>query len=385
MMERKFVGSEEESILLHEQEDYSNDDLYNISSWGADLSFRELVLMYKEGDLIKPELQRKYVWDKAAASRFIESLLMGLPVPSIFLAQAPDDKRLIIDGYQRIMTVYEYIDRKIFSGDEKQFRLSNSNKINPIWRGKSYDELSERDKRKLKTTTIHAIVFEQKKPRNDDTSLYQIFERINTGGQTLKPQEIRNCVYQGPFNSLLIELNKNEDWRFLYGKDEDKRMLDIEYILRLFALDELIEEEQHGTQLSLKKYLNEYMGKMNEDGTDLMQKKEEFVQTMSLIRRCLGEDAFHNIKIIEETDQIEEVNRFHPTIFDSIAISFLRANRSNYEFHEELIDKLEDRRIQLLLNQQYREYITIRTTNFDSINGRLALAADNLFGESNEE
>ena len=92
-----------------EENSYSDDDLYNISSWGADLSFREIVSMYDDGDLIKPELQRKYVWNKLEASRFIDSILLGLPVPSIFLAKENDETKLIVDGYQRIMTVYDYM------------------------------------------------------------------------------------------------------------------------------------------------------------------------------------------------------------------------------------------------------------------------------------
>ena len=106
-----------EFIKAEVEDDYSDDSLFNISSWGADLSFRELVNMYEDDELIKPELQRKYVWDKVEASRFIESILLGLPVPSIFLAQAGSQK-LIVDGYQRIMTVYDYM-RGIFSADKK--------------------------------------------------------------------------------------------------------------------------------------------------------------------------------------------------------------------------------------------------------------------------
>lgn len=77
----------------------SNDDLFNITSWGADMSFRELISMYDDDELLKPELQRKYVWEKAEASRFIESILLGLPIPSIFLANTSDNNKLIIDGY----------------------------------------------------------------------------------------------------------------------------------------------------------------------------------------------------------------------------------------------------------------------------------------------
>lgn len=198
--------------IAEEIEDgYSDDSLFNISSWGADLSFRELIAMYEEEELVKPELQRKYVWDKLEASRFIESILMGLPVPSIFLAQSGSQK-LIVDGYQRIMTVHDYI-HGIFGADNKPFRLSNSEKINVRWRNKSFAELTNDEQRKIRSTTIHAIIFEQKKPENGDTSLYQIFERINTSGRTLNSQEIRNCVYQGTFNKLLFELNENPTWR----------------------------------------------------------------------------------------------------------------------------------------------------------------------------
>lgn len=90
------MSTKEENVIVkireEQEDDYSDDDLYNISSWGADLSFREIVTMYDEGELVKPEMQRHYVWDKTEASRFIESLLMGLPVPSIFFARSDGEK-----------------------------------------------------------------------------------------------------------------------------------------------------------------------------------------------------------------------------------------------------------------------------------------------------
>ena len=84
----------------------------------------------EEKELIKPELQRKYVWDKTVSEfRFLDSLLLGLPVPSIFLANTKNDKKLIVDGYQRIMTVHDYV-KGIWSTDGKVFRLIKSEKIN---------------------------------------------------------------------------------------------------------------------------------------------------------------------------------------------------------------------------------------------------------------
>ena len=202
-----------------ENESYSDDSLFNITSFGTDLSYREIVTMYEDGDLEKPELQRKYVWTKKEASRFIDSVLLGLPVPSIFLAKTEDDKRLIVDGYQRIMTMYDYMNG-IFSGDNKVFKLAKTKEINSQWRGKAFSELTDEQKRRIRTSPIHAIIFEQKVPKND-TGMYQIFERINTGGRTLKPQEIRNCVYHGNFNRLLFELNK-EDVKIITLKENDK-------------------------------------------------------------------------------------------------------------------------------------------------------------------
>lgn len=172
-------------VIQHIREEdndaYSDDSLFNIKPWGADLSFRELIQRYDDDELVKPELQRKYVWDRAEASRFIDSLLLGLPVPSIFLAQTQDEKLLIIDGYQRIMTVYDFVNG-IFSRDGKSFSLSRSEKINSRWRGKNFLELSDAEQRRVRNTTIHAIIFAQQQPSQDDTSLFQVFERINTSG-----------------------------------------------------------------------------------------------------------------------------------------------------------------------------------------------------------
>jgi len=368
----------QEDQILHvisdeQNDDYSNDDLYNITSWGADLSFRELISQYEEGALLKPELQRHYVWDKAEASRFIDSVLLGLPIPSIFLAKTVDEKMLIIDGYQRIMTVYDFV-RGIFTGDGKVFKLSNSEKVNKRWRGKAFSELTESDQRKIRGTTIHAIIFVQKQPKDDDTSIYQVFERINTGGRTLLPQEIRNCVYQGSFNSLLIELNTNQKWRNLYGLPKpDSRMRDMEFILRFFALRsrKLLDSKEPG-RISLKKYLNEFMGSGEvKRPTELDSMQKTFVQVFTLIHDRFGKEAFHNIS------PKKFIKKFNPTIFDSIAIStYIAVERGIDDVEEQQYKSL---RLQLLQNQEYQDLIKIRTTDIERIQKRVSLALQHLY------
>lgn len=259
------------------EDEFSNDDLFNIQSWGADPSVRELITQYEDGDIIKPELQRNYVWDKKEASRFIESLLLGLPIPSIFLANVADDKRLIIDGYQRLTTLVDYISKGTWKNTEEPFRLYNSPLINERWRNKTYRELSESDKRRLRLYSIHAIIFEQKKP-NNDSGLYQVFERINTSGKTLNAQEIRNCVYQGDMNTLLFQLNANEKWRALYGSEKpDERMLDLELILRFFAMSTPDVYNTTKSYVSLKQTLNQYMSHYRSASSDFLECKEKTV------------------------------------------------------------------------------------------------------------
>lgn len=365
-----------DEIPEESDDSYSNDDIFNITSWGADLSFRELITMYDEEELVKPELQRHYVWDKVEASRFIESLLLGLPVPSIFLANTPDARKLIIDGYQRIMTVYDYVKKGLWSKDNKVFKLSNSEKINIRWRGKSFSELAPSEQRKIKTTTIHAIIFEQEQPKGSDTSLYQIFERINTGGRALGAQEIRNCVYQGELNSLIMDINNDNNWRSYYGEDIDPRMKDVEFILRFLALNSDDVKNAPKGNISLKKLLNEYMGDP-ENNTEkaILKQRSDFKSSIKFIRDNIGENAFFNI-VSGDPGKIRK--RFYPTIFDAlmvstaIAIDALGDNIPN--------KNLEAKRLDVLQRDDFRRFVSEGTMQAESIHGRISIFLEALYG-----
>ncbi len=377
-MEEKQLTEIEVDVLPDEEQMYSDDDLYNINSWGADLSFREIISMYEEDELLKPELQRKYVWTKIEASRFIDSILLGLPVPSVFFAKEPNETMLIIDGFQRIMTVYDYV-KGVFSGDGKVFKLSNTDNINARWRGKAFAELEIEEKRRIRSTTIHAIIFEQRYPRND-TGMFQIFERINTGGRTLKAQEIRNCVYQGKCNSLLFRLNKNKNWRTILGtENEDARMADLELILRFFAMKDLIKrKEADNKQINLAKYLNAYMGdktKCSED--EITEMESKFNVMISTCKKIFGGIAFRNLK----SDLESFANKINPALFDAVSVATLYAvEKGVYDEKEDYMKKY----IELLNKTEFKELISRRTTNTQNIFKRINMVSEELYGVTYE-
>lgn len=351
-------------------EELSNDDLFNISSWGADPSVRELITQYSEGDIEKPELQRKYVWNKKVASRFIESLLLGLPVPSIFFANIESTgKRLIIDGYQRIRTLHDYIHDGIWRGDDSVFRLVDSNVINKRWRNKTFEELSESDKRRLKNYTIHAIIFEQRRPAND-SAMFQIFERINTSGVSLNDQEVRNCVYQGAMNTHLFDLNKKKEWRVLFGKEtQDNRMIDLELILRFFAMNKPTIYLSNEKNFVLKKILNDEMANNRSESDYLDRICDDFVNTIEFIYKYFGEEAFYNL----QNDLQKIRKRLYPTVYDSLMIATSIALSKG--FNPVGID-LKARRMAMLKDESYRESITQGTMTVEHIQTRIRRALE---------
>ncbi len=357
------------------QDSYSDDSLFNITSWGADFSFREIVERYEDGEIIKPELQRKYVWSKKDASRFVDSILLGLPVPSIFFSKTNNESLLIIDGYQRIMTIHDYI-QGFFSDSNDKFNLTNSKIINKQWRGKTFKELSIEEQRRIKNSTIHAIIFQQKYPSND-TGMYQIFERLNNTGRTLKSQEIRNCVYYGEFNTLVNKLNKNEDWRTIMGvQKEDSRMADIELILRFFAIrdlyNQIIQSKIKIKQIILTKYLNEYMGiKQNIDENEQKELENIFERVVSFFSNSLGKNTSRNFSNDNFT------NKIHPAIFDAIMVACSYCIENNYNL---IIHNLEKKYINLLSKKEFINSIKEQTTKIENIKTRIELAIKVLFG-----
>src|SRR5690606_22122035 len=144
--------------------------------------------------------QRNFVWSIKQSSLLIESFLLGLPVPQVFFYIDADNTNLVIDGQQRILSVVFYFEGYFGSenlqGRRQVFRLTGLSKGSP-YAGKRFEDLSQTEQRKLKNSVLRAVNIRQLAPANQNTSMYHIFERLNTGGTPLRPQEIRNCVFHG--------------------------------------------------------------------------------------------------------------------------------------------------------------------------------------------
>jgi hypothetical protein len=224
----------------------------------------------------------------------IESFLLGLPVPQVFFYVDSENKNLVIDGQQRLLSVVYYLDGYFGSettqGKQTVFRLAGLDERSPYAK-KRFSDLDETAQRKLKGAVLRAINIRQLSPRGEHTSIYHIFERLNTGGTALKPQEIRNCVFRGGLVGILRDLNSDKAWRQILGKKTfDKHQKDVELLLRVFALSQTWNEYEK----PMKEYLNVAMSK-NQSGSTPRVKwfSERFSRGTELVVRALGSKPFH--------------------------------------------------------------------------------------------
>ena len=226
--------SEEDIEVEDELEEDEISIEYDIATYPSDFTHAGIKGMWKAVDITIPDYQREFVWTIKQSSLLIDSFLSGLPVPSVFFYIDEENKNLVIDGQQRILSVvffFEgYFGKESTQGKRQVFRLTGLAEGSP-YHGKRFQDLSESDQRKLKQAVLRAMNIRQLSPEEDDkTCAYHIFERLNTGGTPLSPQEIRNVVFRGKFNQLLKEANKDDNWRKIIGKPYfDKHQKDIEF------------------------------------------------------------------------------------------------------------------------------------------------------------
>ena len=272
---------------------------YDIRWYGANIDIEGLVRRFNKDRVFWPEFQRQFVWNRKQASRLIESVLIGLPIPSIFLYKDEKSERnFIIDGLQRMMTLSGYM-KGPWPDADPESRLEEGGKKGRVFRltglpddskfmGKSYEQLDDNDRERFDNTLIHVLFIEQKTPDNNQDSAFHMFERLNSGGTPLQPQEMLNALYGGSLRKHLYDLTKCELWEQMFGNPH-KRAKDQELILRFLAL--LHREEEYKAPMKL--FLRDFMRDNREaDENTLSEFSEIFTSTLRRIHEAQGNDAF---------------------------------------------------------------------------------------------
>lgn len=338
---------------------------YQITSYGADYPVGSLVVKLRKGSIFVPDYQRGYVWKRRRASRFIESLLLGLPVPGIFLTKDTESQELlIVDGQQRLKTLLYFYDG-VFRPEGKEFSLSlstpSSTEPASPYEGLTYESLRPADQLRLDDSIIHATIIRQDAPDEEESSAtYDIFERLNTETDQLRPQEIRTCVYHGQFVVFLAELNNFPPWRELFGrKAPDKRMRDQELVLRFLALL----ENDSAYSKPMKKFLNKFMAIHR---TPSAATHEEFAaifkKTIELMNSTLGKDS---VRLKGKT--------FNAAVFDAVAVGIARrVAAGSIEDPKALIK----RHRKLLANSNFLDSVSRATSDDEQVATRLDLATE---------
>ena len=359
---------------------------YNIRYWSYNRSYDELIKMYNHQEIIIPDMQRGFVWKKDQASRLIESILLGLPIPSVFLTldqPKVDDKYIIVDGLQRLITLDCYVNEKPLPNQKaKDFKLSTV--VHSRWAKKRFHELSMEDQLKIKRSTINIIEFLQFDTKNEE-GRYLIFERINTGSEKLYPQQIRNSIYHGKFNDLLLELGKDPDYLAYYEKRtvDVARLQPVENILRFFAIYDYVRFKEKTSIQGLKNFLNEYMNlfqklEQNEEiesryqffehykGSNLEEVLEEkrqlFQKTFQFVRKTFGVNAF------QQYDEFQKRYKavLHRTIFEGLMVAVAISLEEREPLYCDSMKKRDE-----IISRDFWNRFQASTTSYEHIHERV--------------
>ena len=241
------------------EEDGLSFEEYDITSSPNDFNVKTIVDFIESGIFRIPVFQRNYVWTIKRASKLIESIILGLPVPQVFLYETGRNRYLVIDGQQRLMSIYFFLKMRfpvmkkrgalrvlfdetgsipadVFADDEffSKFNLRLPGKLHQVpneLNGLNYETLGDLQT-SLNLRTIRCVFVRQNYPQNDDSSIFEIFNRLNTGGENLTAQEIRISLYNSEFMKMVSRLNADKRWRDLIDQPEtDLRMRDVEILL----------------------------------------------------------------------------------------------------------------------------------------------------------
>ncbi len=340
---------------------------FKITSYGADLSVFDLQRRLGNELLIPAPFQRKFVWNQKQASRFIESILLGLPVPGIFV-YLKDKKQLIVDGQQRLITLQRFMagvwDRKTRKQGQKTVDVETPFSLQEVaepWTGKTFSQLDIDDQQEIENYLIHTTIFRQDHPTKKDRSIYEVFERINTGGLRLSPQEIRACVSHGEFVGQLEKMADRTAWRDIYGR-RSPRLKDEELILRFFAF---LDDRNNYTR-PMRVFLDNYLEAAKDTSKEATAAKlKTFEDTLRTLSDAIGPKLFR------------PENAINAAVYDSVMVGCaVRIARGPVTDSAGLATAYSA----LLVNPDYEKAYKRATADDESVKSRLRLAVDAFAG-----
>ncbi|MFQ3247703.1 MAG: hypothetical protein ACI9SP_004362 [Arenicella sp.] len=267
---------------------------------GYDMSIGEVINLYRDNELtIAPEFQRLFRWDISRKTRFIESILLGIPIPPIFVFQRDDGVWELIDGLQRLSTIYEFVGiLKDNDNTVLEKSVMEGTRFLPSLTGVKWEKDGETDTSLSQAQRIEfkraRIRIEILKKESDQIAKYELFQRLNTGGAGLSEQEVRNCVavmINPKFYRWTVEQAENLDFLHTINQTESAlvKQMAVELVLRFLAFRNV----HYKNGLDVHEYLDDALISLANNGElDLDAEKDVFDKTFKLLRNALGDVAF---------------------------------------------------------------------------------------------
>lgn len=374
-MEEKYLTQEEEleiESLTEDDVDLDVDAGQRKIIWQAkDFSIREFLTMKNDGELVlQPLYQRNFVATDLIASKLIESILLDVPIPVVYLAEEQDGSYSVIDGQQRLTSFLSFLEGKF--PDTRPFKLSGI-KVLPELNRKLFTELDNELQKKIRSTTIHSIII--KKESNPDIK-FEIFERLNTGSTKLNEDEIRNTVFRGSYIELLSELSENPVFHGLVKKDNfKKRMIYRGMILRFFALSEK-------SYINYKSSMKQFSNKELRENKDLSPNKAKeykarFEHCLDLVKVVFGDMAFRRYMPGNDGESGKwGETQINMALYDIQMVGFVNYSKNDVLAKADLIrEGLLDL---MITNQQFKEQLIWQTSDTDVLKKRFRTYMDML-------
>lgn len=321
-----------------------------------------------EDILLEPDFQRHPdLWNPKQQSRLIESLIIKIPLPTFYFDSTNDDKLIVVDGLQRLYAIKRFM--VLDKADPDRLALTDLEYLQE-YEGKIFEELPPGIQRRIKAQTLTAYII---RPGTPDKVRTSIFTRINTGGLTLEPAEIKNSVYRGQAANLLKELAHSDEFvRATRNRIDSSRMLDCEFVNRFLAFYLLGIKDYSG---NLEDYLNSVMSRLQIESKFTIDKcRIDFLKAMKYASDIFGDKAFRKI------NADERYGRINKPLYDSIAVNLAKLSIGDCEKLLRNKDKLLEKYIILLKDKKFVDIITSGTAAIVNVKGRYK-AIHNLFQE----